>query len=84
MAYCRFGEGSDIYLIEHTGGFLQCVGCSIEGPGANEFIFRRDAIRHLRVHESWGHKVPTYAVTRLEEELKHEGNEVGPPVPWQK
>jgi len=82
MSYCRWSEDSDVYFIHNVNGYLECVGCEIEGKGSNQFIFRRDAIRHLRVHTSWGHKVPGYAFDRLESELEEEGNDVGEAVRW--
>lgn len=41
MSYCRFGRDSDVYVIHHVGGFIQCCGC-FRGPkrflmGANVY-----------------------------------------------
>jgi len=27
MAYARFGGGSDVYVLHHVGGYMQCCGC---------------------------------------------------------
>ena len=75
MAYCRFGEDSDVYIYP-TEDCIVCCGCALEGGDRTEFIFRRDAVRHLRMHQSWGHKVPGYAIRFLEEEIRELDNEV--------
>lgn len=41
MSYCRFGRYSDVYVIHHVDGFIQCCGC-FRGPkvflmGANVY-----------------------------------------------
>ena len=32
MSYARFGEGSDIYVYEHVGGYFECCACSLSKP----------------------------------------------------
>ena len=83
MSYCRWGEESDVYVIDTGRGYLECMACAIdstptdiEGTAANQFILRSDAIKHLRLHLAWGHKVPPHALERLEGELGDIGNEV--------
>lgn len=29
MSYVRFGEGSDLYVFAHVGGFIQCCACRL-------------------------------------------------------
>ena len=75
MAYCRQGEDSDVYMYPKENHIV-CCGCTLNGADGTEFIFRRDVIRHLRMHQSWGHKVPGYAFRFLAEEIRELGDEV--------
>lgn len=75
MAYCRVGEDSDVYMYPTTDSIV-CCGCILDDMDGTEFILRRDAILHLELHITWGHKVPNYAFERLELEILTKGNEI--------
>lgn len=32
MSYCRFGNGSDVYMFPHVGGYIDCCMCSLPAP----------------------------------------------------
>lgn len=66
MSYARFGSGgSDVYVYEHVGGFIECCGCSLakdEDGGVFGFGFThlktaREAIEHLEKHREAGDTV---------------------------
>jgi len=79
MSYCRWSEDSDVYVIQ-SGDVIECLGCSLKAIEATEFIFRRDAIRHLETHIELGHRVPESAIRRLRREIQLSGNRVGEEV----
>lgn len=29
MAYCRFGEDSDVYMFHDVNGYMNCCGCGL-------------------------------------------------------
>jgi hypothetical protein len=82
MAYCRFGDDSDVYLgvawVCHRCRLapLEDVAVAVTG-GKGTFKIHKDrtfktpveAFRHLQEHESAGHKVPKRAFTRLIEDI---------------
>jgi len=74
MAYCRISEDSDIYMYPTHDDTIICCGCLLEGVDGTEFIFRKDALAHLRLHRTWGHRVPGYLIKGMVEEVKEYGN----------
>lgn len=77
MSYARFGwDGSDVYVFEHVGGFIQCCGCLLTEPedgedfGFANFKTPREALAHLEEHVSAGHFVPSYTFGRMREDYK--------------
>ncbi len=76
MALCRIDKDSDVYMYATNNDTIVCSGCLLDKVDANEFIYRRDAIAHLKLHKQWGHKVSDYVIEELEEEIKELGNEI--------
>jgi hypothetical protein len=77
MSYARFGwDGSDVYVFEHAGGFIQCCGCLLTEPedgedlGFANFKTPREALAHLEKHVSAGNCVPERTFERMREEYK--------------
>ncbi len=77
MSYCRFGEG-DVYMYMHIHGGIRCCGCKLVNQGISDpiFHFYIDAIKHLVTHREYGHKVPDYVLSRLQEEMNAEGGDL--------
>lgn len=77
MSYARMSDSSDVYVFEHSGGFIQCCGCSITEPEDYEQVgfanldTAREALAHLDEHVALGHKVPQAAFERIREEHKN-------------
>lgn len=79
MSFARFGwDGSDVYIFEHTSGFIQCCGCSLAKPSNPDDIFGmtdlktpREALEHLEVHVKAGDYVPSDAFTKIKKEYKN-------------
>lgn len=77
MSFSRFGwDGSDVYVFEHVGGFIQCCGCSLAKPDNPHEIFGfaelktpREALAHLAEHEKVGDNV-TRAVENITAEYE--------------
>lgn len=73
MAYSRFSEESDVYLIK-TGpeghDLWECMQCRLD-PEMDSWITDSllDVREHLKAHEKAGHKVHPSATGRVEEEL---------------
>lgn len=65
MSYCRFGEGSDVYVIR-SADRLVCF-CS-KGGFACAVGEEQQMIDHLARHEAAGDLVPYQAIRRLESE----------------
>ena len=67
MAYCRFGDDSDVYMYEDIRGGLTCIRCVLK---MNEIRFATidEAIFYLKEHIKFGHKVPEEAIQELEAE----------------
>lgn len=68
MSYARFGSGgSDVYIYQHVGGFIECCACSLAEPeegedvGFAELQTGREAIEHLERHREAGDTVPDNA-----------------------
>lgn len=53
----EFCPGSNVYVFENTGGYIECCGCSLERPDA---MVKTEAEmeEHLRRHVAAGHHVP--------------------------
>lgn len=71
MAYCRWSESSDVYLIGLDTG-IYCVSCELDG--SHLFATKTEAITHLLRHRELGHKVPDTVIEGLEEERKMFGD----------
>lgn len=75
MSFERF-SGSDVYIFEHAGGFIQCCGCSLVEPDNGEiFGFAdlktpREALAHLTAHEEAGDDIGG-ARKRIEKEYEN-------------
>lgn len=78
MSYCRIGPDSDIYVIRTLAGHWECVSCTVVQPLGlhSATIFTLKALkRHVAHHKAMGHKVPDYAVQRIDKELAEEEQE---------
>lgn len=73
MSYARPGADSDVYVYwsgPDDRPYWTCCGCQL---GEDPVVYsRREMIDHLRAHEERGHKVPAYAIERLEAEIAME------------
>lgn len=58
MSYARFGEGSDVYVFAHWGGFVQCSGCALDNVW--DYHSAEEVVAHMRAHIDAGHIVPEY------------------------
>jgi hypothetical protein len=89
MAYARFGEDSDVYVIlskrfgsrpwdRSKPGTWDCCNCTL---GSKDFVAHDAAqmIEHLRLHRLAGHKVPEDAIDRLLGDWMH-CEQIGAPV----
>jgi hypothetical protein len=78
MSYARFGwDGSDVYVFEHAGGFIQCCACALNEvedgdifPKSTNLKTPREALEHLDAHQEAGHHVPANTFERMREEYK--------------
>ena len=65
VSFARFGwEGSDVYVFEHAGGFIQCCGCGITEPEEEDSMWGfanlktpKEALAHLEEHKKVGDNV---------------------------
>lgn len=87
MSYARFGwDGSDVYIFEHVGGFIQCCGCTLTNPEDGEhFGFAnlktaREALTHLDEHVKAGDHVTPRTFERIREEHPDLDAEIPPYV----
>ena len=69
MSYCRFGNDSDVYMID-TGDYFECVCCRMlpKFGGMHKSRIMQNtmsALKHLGAHRTHGHRVPRYAIKRL-------------------
>jgi len=84
MSFARFSS-SDIYMFEHTGGFIQCCGCWLTPPEEDEYVgfaeFKtpREALAHLDLHEAAGYDIGG-ARGRIEKEYEDLDEEIQPYV----
>lgn len=72
MSYCRFGDGSDIYLYLHFFGYYCCCACSLDDKSNVKMASPIEAIQHLEEHERAGDHVPKHAYERLQQEIIEE------------
>lgn len=71
MSYCRFGNDSDVYLYMHVDGQHVCCSCRMLDERPDVYMYNaQSALMHLKGHKTAGHRVPKYALTALEAELK--------------
>ena len=56
MSYARFSPDSDVYVIAHINGFIQCCGCLL----GDEWNFHTPEaiVEHLHDHVAAGQTVP--------------------------
>lgn len=77
MSYCRFGPGSNAYVIG-TSDSLQCLSCRLMPVLEWYDIFvtnsRQAMIDHLQEHRQNKSKVPFSATRRLKREIKQFGD----------
>lgn len=78
MSYCRFGEGSDVYVYT-DGAHIYCCGCRLgevrdaEGDGVDaSFVTPAEMLAHLERHRAVGDMVPQHAMDRLVREAAGE------------
>lgn len=59
MAYCRWGEDSDLYVFMHVNGVLECCGCFLDKENRMSFTAHstQEMVDHLAEHRTAGHKV---------------------------
>lgn len=70
MSYCRFGKDSDVYLYKHVDGGWTCCECELEAPIHSVSLPTAPQVaHHLEQHVAAGHKVPQYALDRVNAEL---------------
>lgn len=88
MDYARFGDDSDVFMLQTLGGYIECSSCKmskkkpIKHPNGKTswvrqdqiFTKRSEALKHLLSHHIKGHKVPNYAIKRLQDEIKSVGD----------
>ena len=75
MSYARFnGTDSEVYVYEHSAGFIECCGCRLTAPEEYEDLgfarlnTAREALAHLDWHVREGDLVPQRAFNRIREE----------------
>lgn len=78
MSYARFGYDSDVYVFGLSDGGFECCGCRLSEAtlASQRFDDRQDLLLHLQDHKAAGHKVPPYAITRLQEELTNDMGDI--------
>lgn len=69
MAFCRWGEDSDVYVYD-TGDNLECCGCMLSATRDTFNGTFLEMKEHLLAHREAGHKVPDYALSRIEFEMQ--------------
>jgi hypothetical protein len=65
-------DGSDLYMFESVGGWVECSGCRFDDPWIVQLNSVEDALAHVRKHREAGHTV----VDGLEDSIRAEN-------PWQ-
>jgi hypothetical protein len=70
MSYCRWGDSSDVYVIHHVDGFLDCCGCHLTDGIGFSTTSVAEMEEHLRTHMAQGDAVPFERVmTRLRQDF---------------
>lgn len=80
MAYCRFGDDSDVYLY-NSGDVWSCCGCKLADGGERLFSNLTDVLAHLDEHATAGHRVDGWAVARVRWERENGATLFGRPLP---
>lgn len=74
MSYARMSGDSDVYVYEHSSGFIECCGCRLtaaeeyEDFGFARLSTAREALAHLEWHVREGDRVPQRAFDRIRKE----------------
>lgn len=76
MSYCRMTKDSDAYMYPHVDGYIECMGCKLNGGKDRYFYYRSAALLHMQRHKEAGHKIPLYAIKGLQKEMSEEGNKI--------
>jgi hypothetical protein len=68
---------SDVYMFPHVNGGIMCCGCQLNKGQFHSprFYTYEEAILHLNEHKKKGHKVPQYALDRLNMEKEEFNND---------
>lgn len=74
MSYCRLGDDSDIYIYESRNHIVCCMCLFHNREGDEKFQKRSHMINHIEKHFRAGHKVPLYAIERIKEAMKSDGD----------
>jgi hypothetical protein len=72
MAYCRFGDDSDVYLQKIPNEGWECCRCALKsqlGESVSLSFYNIDAVfAHMKEHRTAGHKVPNEVFGKLFDE----------------
>ena len=75
MAYCRFGDDSDLYMYSSiTGGYqFHLANDTALGERDVDFAVRtaEEALHRLKRMKTQGYKIPDYAIERLAKEIQN-------------
>lgn len=84
MSYCRWGEGSNLYIFGttvHGQDVIECCGCLLTDTVELDAYYANNAydmLNHVFEHIKAGHRVPDYTLERLvveaAEYLREEAN----------
>lgn len=66
MSYCRIGPDSDVYLYKSGDNEWNCCICPVHM--FERYTSINEILKHLLELKKAGHKVPDYAIERLEQE----------------
>ena len=79
MAYSRFRtDGSDVYILEDSRGFICCMRCSLNGELETRTNTRSEMLAHMEAHRKAGEIVPDYAFENLRAEIATNGDLISP------
>jgi hypothetical protein len=70
MAYCRFGDDSNVFMYGTLSSRIKCCMCMFGPKEPTEFDNPKEAMEHLMKHIDAGHRVPGEAVEKLKSEIK--------------
>lgn len=71
MSYCRFGDDSDVYVYATFDG-KWIIHSPIPSTSSES---RQECLQRMLDLSKAGHKVPQYAINRLQEEIELEDSE---------